>query len=551
MRWESPDGRYYFDQTAADLAADFFPTFLTHHKGEFASLPFDLLPYQELLVIRPLFGWMRKADGLRRFRKVFLAVPKGNGKSPLGAGIGLKLTFADGEEGAEVYSAAADREQAAIIFDTARIMVEANDDLLELGRVLRRTIEVTSTRSYYRVLSADSRSKHGPNIHGLIFDEFHAQPNRVLYETLQRGTLKRRQPVTYMATTAGDDDESICAEEWDYARKVQSGVFEDETYLPIIFEASKDDDWKDPAVWKRVNPGFGITVKADGIASECNAAQNEPRKLNDFLRFHMNRWVSQATAWIPIDWWDACKGELNDDMLRTLPVFGGLDMSQKYDLTSLVLVFPSPLPGPPEEIKVVGTEGDQPVTKVVSLNFEISVVPFFWLPADTLRERVKQDRVPYDQWLKQGLLRVTEGNVIDYDVILNDIKGPITKRFPRLRGSQIGYDPAFATDIALKLGASGYVPVEVLQNYKHLSEPSLILEAFIKGKRVKHDGHKLLRWNFENVAIRSDDAGRIRPVKPKHAAKRIDGVVGSIMGLSRAMLEPAYREPSITFLKFG
>lgn len=537
-RWETPDGRYYYDAEAADKYADFFPEFLEHHKGEFASQPFTLLPYQDFLVVRPLFGWKRVSDGLRRFRKVFLAVPKGSGKTPLGAGVGLALAFIDGEAGAEVYSAAADREQAAIAFDTARYMVEANQDLAQRATVLRRAIEVPGTHSYYKVLSADVKSKHGPNIHGLIFDEFHAQPDRELYETLYRGTVKRRQPVILMITTAGFDDESICAEEWDYAKRVIVNPAMDETYLPIIFEATKDDDWQDPDVWKRVNPGYGVTVKADALAAEATAAANEPRKLNDFLRFHLNRWVNQAVSWFPVDWWDACPDRQGDAALRALPVFGGIDMAQKNDLASLVLVFPSPIETT-VDVELVGTdEQNQPARRVVSLNFAIDVVPFFWIPDETMLEHEKQDRVPYRLWAEQGLVTATEGNVIDTGRIFADITGPIRERFPRLGGAQIAYDPAFATDLAVRLQDVGYTMVELPQNYRHLSEPSLVFEAFVRGKRIRHDGHRVLRWNVENVAIKQDEGHRIRPVKPRRRARRIDGVVATIMALSRALVTP-------------
>lgn len=536
-RWTSPDGRYYFDREAADIKVEFFAEFLEHHKGEFAGRSFTLMDYQDLLVVRPLFGWMRVADGLRRFRKVFLAVPKGNGKSPLGAGTGVALAFADNEPGAEVYSAAADREQAGIVFDTAKYMVEANDDLASLANVYKRTIEIPSTTSVYRVLSADVKSKHGPNVHGLIFDEFHAQPNRQLYEVLYRGTIKRRQPVVMMITTAGDDDESICAEEWGYARKVIEDPSLDETYLPVIFEAAKEEDWKDPKVWRRVNPGFGVTVKEDAIVAECAAAQLEPRKLNDFLRYHLNRWVNQATAWIPIDWWDACATPIDMDSLAGLPCFGGLDLAQKYDLACLHLVFPRPVEEV-LEIEVVGSDEKlEPVKRSLSLNFTVDLVPFFWIPEDTMREHEATDRVPYAHWAKLGLVTATPGNVIDYDCIFRDITGPIAERFPRLMGAEVGYDPAFATDIAVKLREAGLSMIEVPQNYKHLSEASHVFEAFVRGKRVRHGGHRLLRWNVENVAIRQDDAGRIRPVKSRRRSKRIDGVVAALMGLGRLILD--------------
>jgi phage terminase large subunit-like protein len=547
-RWESPDGLYYYDQDRADTVASFFPDMLTHYKGEFAGVPFTLLPYQEWLVIRPLFGWKRVSDGLRRFRKVFLAVPKGSGKSPLGAGIGLVLTFSDGELGAEVYAAAADRDQARIVFDTARTMVEANPDLAEVSSVLRGVIEVPATHSYYRVLSADARTKHGPNIHGLIFDEFHAQPNRELYEVLHRGTVKRRQPVTMMITTAGDDDESICAEEWDIARRVISGSFTDPTYLPVVFEASKDEDWQDVEVWKRVNPGYGVTVKAEALATEASAAAQEPRKLNDFLRYHLNRWVNQATAWIPVDWWDRCPATLPDD-LNQYRVFAGLDMAQKIDLTAFVLCFIMPHDAP-LEVRAVGTdENYEPVERSLSLNYSVALVPYFWIPEDTMREHEKVDRVPYSEWVEAGFITATEGDAIDYERVFRDITGPIAEQFPRLKGTQIGFDPAFATDIARKLSGAGFTMVEVLQNYQRFSEPSMVFEALVKGRRVHHGGHPVLRNHLENVAIKQDDAGRIRPVKPKKRSKRIDGVVASIMGLSRAIV--AEPEQDTGWFMFG
>jgi phage terminase large subunit-like protein len=435
--------------------------------------------------------------------------------------------------------AAADREQAAIVFDTAKVMVESTEDLDDRANIFRRAIEIPSTRSYFRVVSADVKSKHGPNIHGIVFDEFHAQPTRELYETLYRGTVKRRQPLTFMLTTAGDDDESICMEEWEYARRVIGDPSLDETYLPVLFEATKEDDWKDPAVWKRVNPGFGVTVKADAIEAECRAAQNEPRKLNDFLRYHLNRWVNQTTAWIPIDWWDACQVPLADVELAALPVFAGLDMAQKFDLAALTLVFPRRLETPALTVEVVGGDPEAPpVKRELSLNFDLAILPFFWIPEATMRDHAAKDRVPYPLWAEQGLVTATEGDMIDLDRIYRDITGPISARFPRLREAEIRYDPAFATDIALRLRDAGYKMIELLQNYRHLSEPSHVLEALIRAKRARHDGHRVLRWNMENVAIRQDDAGRIRPVKPRRQAKRIDGVVGAIMGTAGVISTP-------------
>jgi phage terminase large subunit-like protein len=537
-RWTSPCGRFYYDQADSDKAYDFFPTFLSHHIGEFAGTPFVPMPYQELLLTRPIFGWKRADSGVRRFQSVFAFLPKGAGKSPWGAGTGLYLTLCDGEAGAEVYACAGDTKQAKIVHDNARIMVEESPDLLEMCEVLRDAIYHPGSRSTYKVLSSDASTKHGFRPHGIIFDEIHNQKDRNLFEALTKSMKKRRQPLLIIITHAGEDDEGIGYEEYEYAKRVLSGTVNDDTALPVIFEASSDDDWTDEKTWRKVNPGHGITVQHSAIAAECEKAKVEPRKLNDFLRFTLNRWVNGADAWMPVDWWDACEGPVADGELQALSLAGGLDMSQKYDLTAFVLTFKTPLAETAESIDVIGTdEFGEPVKRSISLNYRITTVPFFWIPLDTMREHEKKDRVPYSEWHRLGLIRATEGNVIDYDRIFRDIRDEIVPRFPRLRGAEIGYDPAFATDIAMKLQGEGFRMVEILQNYKYMSEPAHLLEALVKGKRVRHDGHRVLRWNVENCTVKTDDAGRIRPVKPKKATRRIDGVVATLMGVSRLMVE--------------
>lgn len=549
QRWESANGAFYYDAAAADRAVEFFRTFLVHHKGRSSGTPFEPLDWQRDLLLRPLFGVKRMRDDRRRFRKVFLAIPRGNGKSQVLSGISLLVTFADGEPGAEGYAAAADREQARIVFGDAKTMVEASRD--ERGRnpfmdygprleVFRNAIISEPLNASLKVLSSDSKTKHGQRPHLIAFDEFHAQPTRELYETLSRGLIKRDQPLLMIATTAGVDDESICAEEWDYARRVIASDGEhDEISLPVVFEAKPEDDWTDPAVWRRVNPSLGVTITEEALEAECRAAQNEPRKLNDFLRFHLNRWVNQAIAWLPLDWWDACT-----DAPR-LPAAGevvaaGLDLAQRVDLAAFVVAVRHQLEeAVAAEVSDVAADGAV-VRSALSLNFAISLFPFFWLPEDTLRERERTDRVPYSLWAEQGLLTVTEGPVIDFDRIKDDIIQKIAQRFG-LKGHRVGFDPAFASDLAPRLQAAGMQMVEVLQNYKNLNTPSQALYALIKARRVRHGcaatSHPL-RWCAENVAVRQDDAGRIRPVKPRKSTKRIDGVVATVMALDQLLREP-------------
>ncbi len=538
-RWESPDGEFYFDEAAADKACDFFPTFLTHHIGEFAGQPFELLDYQRLLIVRPVFGWLRTADDARRFRVVFVFVPKGNGKSPLGSGIALFLTFCDDEPAAEVYVVAGDKDQARVVHESSKIMVEQSADLSELCEVLRDSIYCPQSRSFCQVLSSDASGKHGRRPHGVVFDELHNQKNRDLYEALRKSLLKRRQPLMLMLSHAGDDDETVCYEEYETAKRVLSGTSKDEAFLPVVFETSEKDDWSKPAVWKRANPGFGVTINPAIFASECRAAQEEPRKRNDYLRFNLNRWVGQAVAWVPIEQWDGCLADYSDADLVELQCSAGLDMAQKIDLTAFVIAFRRPL-----ESKLVvevaeEASNGQPEKRELSLNFEMFVRPFFWLPEVTVRERELEGFTSFGIWKEAGFLTVTEGAAIDYDRVFDDITKRILPRFPLLKQGQVGYDPAFATDIANRLrDRAGMTTVEVLQNYTHMNEPCHVLEALVKSKRCRQDGHPLLRWNAENVAVKRDDAGRIRPVKPKKSGKKIDGVVALLMALSRLIVMP-------------
>lgn len=540
-RWETDAGRFYFDTKAAEKVVDFFPLYLRHHMGEFDGEPFVLREDQDKLLARPTFGWKRASDGFRRFRKLFAFCPKGYGKSPVGGGFGIYLARCDDEPAAEVYAVAADRDNGRIVHENAKIMVENSPDLFEGCEILRDAIVWRSIHSAFKVLSADASTKHGFRPYAVIFDELHAQKNRALFEALRKSMVKRRQPLMIIITHAGDDDEGICYEEYDLAKRVLRGAVDIETTLPVIFEMTPKDDWTDPAIWRRVNPGHGHTVKHDGIVEECQEAVVEPRKRNDFLRYHGNRWTSQATAWIPIEWWDACEGPLDDTELVTLECAAGLDLAQKWDLACFEVVFRRYLASV-QTVEILAEEEatGQIAKKKIELNYELFLRPFFWIPENTLKQHEKEDGVPYSIWRDQGLVTVTEGDIIDYSRIYQDITTKILPRYPLLKQGTTGYDPAFATDIATKLRDLAGLPIlEVLQNYKMLSEPAQIIEALIKGKRVHHDGHRVLRWNWENVSVKTDDAGRIRPVKSKNSAKRVDGAVATIMGQKALMFPPA------------
>jgi phage terminase large subunit-like protein len=527
-------GRFWFDEKAAARAVDFFPTFLRHFKGEFAGQPFHLLDWQKELLVRPLFGWKRTSDGLRRFRRVFLEIAKKNGKSGMCSGLGLYLLHCDREPGAEIVAAAADREQAGIVFNEARDMNEASRALAGRSETYRRAIVVPATRSSFKVVSSDVKGRHGPNIHALLFDEFHAQPDRELFDTLAKGVAARRQPIVVLITTAGDDQDSVCYEEYEYARRVMAGVIPDETYLPVIFEATEEDDWRAPATWAKANPSIDVTVKRDYLEAECRAAVAEPRKQGAFKRLHLNVWTRTTEVWIPPEWWKACPRL--PETLAGLPVAGGLDLSSTTDLTAFVLVFRLP-PTAPDAPKVEVAEVDAagtPVKRVLSVNYDLAVVPYLWMPEERLRERSKEDGVDYGVWVRAGHLRTTPGSVVDYDFIFRAITDEIA---PRFKVKQIGYDPWNALQFALQLEKAGFEPVEVRQGPRTLSAPCKVLHALTKAGRVHHDGNQAMAWCVANAAVKEDENENLRPVKtsPK---KRIDGVVAAVTALSRLMVLP-------------
>jgi phage terminase large subunit-like protein len=464
-----------------------------------------LLPWQRA-VVRRLFGTLQR-DGRRQYRRAYIEVPRKNGKTSWVAGLGLYLLLADGEEGAEIYSAATDREQAGIMFELARAMVEANPDLKSQVAMYRRELVVPSTGSRYRVLSADVPTKHGLNAHGILFDELHAQPSRELWEVLTTATGARRQPLTIAITTAGYDRTSVCWEQHDYAVKVRDGVLTDPTFLPVIYGAGSADDWTAPATWARANPSLGITVKRDYLEAECRRAQELPGYQNTFKRLHLNLWTEQADRWLDVATWDRGAEPLPDDaVLHDRPCWGGLDLASTHDLTALVLLWPR-------------DEGGYWVR------------PWFWLPAEGLAERARKDRVPYPVWREAGYLRVTEGNVTDYDVIRDDIR-ELAERY-QIR--EIAFDRWNATQLVTQLESDGALMVAMGQGFGSLAAPTRELERLVLEGTLQHGGTPVLRWMVANAAVEQDHAGNRKPSKRK-SRERIDGVVALIMALGRAMV---------------
>ena len=496
-----------YDKELADYAVDFIEC-LCHTKGTWAGKPFKLLDWQEQ-IIRDLFGII-KPNGYRQFNTAYVEIPKKNGKSELAAAIALLLCCGDGEQRAEIYGCAADRGQATIVFDVAADMVRMCPALEKRCKILasQKRILYLPTNSFYQVLSAEAYSKHGFNIHGVVFDELHTQPNRKLFDVMTKGSGDARmQPLYFLITTAGTDTNSICYETHQKALDIIEGRKKDSTFYPVIYGAGNDEDWTDPKTWKKANPSLGETIGMDKVKAACDSARQNPGEENAFRQLRLNQWVKQAVRWMPMEKWDACAFPVIPEELEGRVCYGGLDLSSTTDLTSFCLVFP------PED------EDDR-----------YYVLPYFWLPEETLPLRVNRDHVPYDVWERQGYIQTTEGNVVHYGFIEKFIEH--LGELYNIR--EIAFDRWGAVQMVQNLEGMGFTVVPMGQGFASMSPPTKELMKLTLEKRIAHGGHPVLRWNMDNIFIRTDPAGNIKADKAK-STEKIDGAIACIMALDRAI----------------
>jgi len=497
----------HYDKSKADRAVTFIEN-LCHTKGEWAGKLFKLLPWQET-IIRDLFGVV-KEDGTRQFNTAYIEVSKKNGKSELAAAVALYLLCADGEQRAEVYGCAADRQQAGIVFSVAADMVRLSPALSKRVKILesQKRLVFKPTNSVYQVLSAEAYSKHGFSISGLVFDELHTQPNRKLFDVMTKGSGDaRRQPLFFLITTAGSDTQSVCYEQHQKADAILNGAKADPTYYPVIYGAGMEEDWTSEEVWRKANPSLNVTVDIEKVRAACESAKQNPAEENSFRQLRLCQWVKQSVRWMPMEAWDKCDATVYESSLEGRVCYAGLDLSSTNDVTALVLVFP-PL------------DDDEPY----------QVLPYFWLPEETVAQRVRKDSVPYDVWVKKGLLKTTEGNVVDYAFI----EKFIDELGVRFHIREIAYDRWGATQMSQNLERLGFVVVPFGQGFASMSPPTKELMRLTLTQKIAHGGNEVLRWMADNIFVRQDPAGNIKPDKEK-SSEKIDGIVALVMALDRAV----------------
>jgi phage terminase large subunit-like protein len=515
---------YRFDSVRAGLFFKFAEK-LSHYKGKWAGEPILLQPYQKFR-LGSIFGWVHVASEKRRFRNAYNELPRKNGKSLEAAVVGLYTTFFNGEAGAEGYCAATKRDQAAIVFGDCKKLVQASGlksrIVVQVGNLHRE-----DTASKLEPLGADHDSTDGLNPNFICLDELHGFKTRGMIDVLETATGARQQPLIFKITTAGDDPVSPGGDEHDYACKVLEGVLTDETYFAFIAHADVDDDWTLPETARKANPNYDVSVNPEDLAAKVAKAQGMPAAAAAYQQKHLNRWVNASAPWLSMDGWRKGQSTWDPSELEHEPCFVGVDLSSKLDLTALVAVFP-PTPG----------------------RAKWRLLPYIWTPEETMIERGRRDRAPYDIWIRLEHLLTTPGTRIDHMVIRDKLKWLRT----RYDVQTIGFDPWHADQLIGQLvSEDGFSPEQVLevrQTYAAMSSACSRLEAEILDGAVDAGGNPVMAWCASNAIVQRDGKDNIYPVKKKSRG-RIDPIMATIIGMAMWLKRPETETPQYQILAFG
>lgn len=488
-------GQYVFDEAKADRPITFIERFCRHSKGEWAGQPVRLELFQKAF-IQALFGFVDPATGLRRYREAFFLVGRKNGKSTLLAGLALYMLIADGEGGAEVYSTATKYAQARLLFDECHNMVKQSPELSRHFRKRKSDLYYIPTMSKLQPLSRNSDSLDGLNASFVIMDELHGIKDRNLYEVMRQSQSARRQPLLVMITTAGTVRECIFDDMYSHACEVADGVITDNSFLPVLYELDKRDEWTNPAAWKKANPALGSIKKTDDLTLKVERAKQNPNDLSGVLCKEFNIRETVKTAWLSFD---AINNTETFDLeqFRGAYCIGGVDLSITTDLTCASLLF---------------------MRRGCDRKY---ITQMYFLPADRLQERVQQDKIPYDKWYERGLLRLCTGNSINYSDVTQWFV-EIIKRYD-LFPAWIYYDSYSARYFVEEMQMQGFTMVRCIQGAKTLSLPMQMLGADLQAHKVKYNNNPILKWCLTNTGVQTDRNGNIVPIKNQSPRQRIDG----------------------------
>ena len=484
---------------------------LRHYKGPFKGRPFEPTPWQ-CFVIGSVFGWKLKRNGLRRFRKAFVMVPRKNGKTYLAASIAIMMLVSGGqlqrdgrfskEPGAEVYFVATKEDQAKIGWTDCAKIVKRSPGFSAMLKVRVKEIRYEDQDSFCKPLGADSDSLDGLNPSCAVKDEFHAWKDRALNEVIDDAYGAREQPIDFIITTEGTLRDGVHDDTVAHLDNILRQAVSDESFFGIMWRPDDGDDVFDERVWAKVNPNLGVSKSLEYMRERAARARMMPRELATFRTKQLNQRVNAAVQWIDLQQWDAGKEAIDVTKLRALPCYAGLDLARKNDMSALALVF--------------GTAGGT-----------IDVLFRYWMPEEGLRDRGYRDRAPYVEWAKAGILTVTEGNVTDF----RQIEADIAELHAQYDIRSLRYDPMHATDLALRLRDDHGIAVEeFLQTYRNYTPACSELDRLLAGAKIRHGGNPIARWNAKNATQRMGPSGNVMPCKLTSTG-RIDGISALCMGI--------------------
>ncbi len=498
--------RFIYDAEAGDRIC-WFIEHLTHVKGELAGQEIKLEPWQ-VFILHTTFSW-KTTEGIRRFRRVYIEVPRGNGKSSLSSGVALFCLCGDREPGAEVYSFATTRDQAKIVFGDAKEMARQNPKLKRAFdlQVLATSLYVPKTNSYFQAKSAEGSTLDGLNTHLAVIDELHAHKTRAVYDVVETSLGKRRNSLMWVITTAGFDTAGICYEVRSFVKQILNKEAQDESQFGIIYGLDEGDDWTSEEALQKANPNWGVSVRPEIITSLQAKAIARPSAANNFKTKHLDVWCSAASSWMDMPAWNLCRRSIALSDFEGFDCYMGLDLGAKNDLTAKVLVFP--------------------VEENGRLNYY--VFGTYYAPRAAL---LKSGNSQYDGWETLGYLKVTEGAVTDF----NQIEADILEDCSRFRVKSVAYDPWQATQLATRLSDNDVPMVEYRNTVQNMSDPMKWLEALVQDKRLIHEGDPALTWMMGNVVAKRDFKDNVFPRKEVYENK-IDGAVSLIMALGLCVNE--------------
>lgn len=498
------DNGMYFDEKAALKVLQFF-TFLKHSKGsDFAGKPFVLSPWQAF-VIWCQYGW-KTAGGNRRFKYSYNDMARKNGKTTFAAGQALYLLLMDKEPGAEIYTVATKRDQAKICLNEARNIVRKSRDLKQFAQVFQHSVTYEAMGSFLQALSADANTLDGLNPHGVVLDEFHAHKDDLVFNVMKSAMGARANPMMILLTTAGFNRNVPCYAYRDVAKKVLSGVLQQDDLFASIHTLDDGDDYTDESLWIKSNPNLDVSINMDFLRREFKSAQNNPDQLYNFMTKNLNVWTDSEKSWIAHDVWNECGGEVEN--LDGAECFGGLDLASVRDTNALVLCFAKP-------------DG--------SFSFKC----FFWMPEMNVEERVKNKGINYDRWIRDGFVKQTPGNITDYDFIYTEIMTIMA----RYKVKAINYDRWNSSQLVIKCTESG-VPMQSFgQGFVSMSAPSKEMYRLIASKKINHEANPVLSWHVSNVQMDRDAADNIK-INKARSSEKVDGAVAMVMALAGWMNNP-------------